>query len=588
MKLVKNIFIIATATLAMSSCKGDLMDLFPYSSISSSSMWKSENLADKGVNAIYSSLFSDYVGSRMYQFDCYGVSSDCRDQDYALLTAKATTSNGLFSSYWSQHYSGIHRANDAIVHLQDVPGMADSKKARLIAESKTLRAYFYYKLNSMYKGVPLYLKPIEMEECTQGQETEQKIWETVLADLTDAINESNLPNRYTAGDVNFGRITKSVAYALRGKSYLSLKEWEKAAKDFEKVGELGHALFQGGYKQLFKEANEQSPEMIFSVQCIGLSGFGNDLNLRYGNRNSTAQQGWNTYLVNTDFVDSYENQDGSAFNWDDVLPGYSAMTPEARAVFFLRDNMTAKEIEAWGNKKADMSKYLPTGNEARIKQAYAHRDPRLTASIITPYSTYDGAAKTEAHTYTLRWPYRGSDTAEPFDLRTDTNTKFYYLFRKFVAEGPTEVPDRSYSPIDFPLIRYADVLLNQAEAYNEMGGADNMRKAVDCVNLVRERAGVAKLNSSATTRVNDQADLRERIRNERRWEFNGEGINFFDEMRWGTWKSSKFFDGSGLKQIWGETEYKYDWAGDYLYTWPAPRSEREMNKNLTLTPGWSD
>lgn len=588
MKLLKNIFIITTATLSLSSCKPDLMDLFPYGSISSGSMWKSENLADKGVNAIYSTLFKDHVGKSMYKFDCYGVSSDCRDQDYPILTAKITTGNALFEDYWSQHYSGIHRANDAIAHIGDVPAMAESKKARLIAEAKTLRAYFYYKLNSMYKGVPLYLEPVEMEECTQGRESEQKVWEAVIADLTDAINEPNLPERYVAKDDNFGRVTKSVAYALRGKTYLYLKEWEKASKDFEAVGAAGHSLFQGGYKQLFKEANEQSPEMIFSVQCIAFSGMGNDVSWRYGSRNSTAQQGWNTYLVNTDFVDSYENADGSAFDWDNVIPGYSQMSPEARAVYFFRDNMTSEEIKAWTNKGADMSKYLPTGNEARIQKAYANRDPRLTASIITPYSTYDGAAKTVAHTYTLRWPYRGSDTEAPFDLRTDTNTKLYYLFRKFVAEGPTETPDRSYSPIDLPLIRYADVLLNLAEAYNEMGGADNMKKAIDCVNMVRERAGVAKLNSNANTQVTGQDDLRERIRNERRWEFNGEGINFFDEMRWGTWKESKFFDGAGLKQIWGEIEYAYDWYGDFLYTWPVPRKEREMNKNLTLVDGWSD
>lgn len=294
---------------------------------------------------------------------------------------------------------------------------------------------------------------------------------------------------------------------------------------------------------------------------------------------------WNTYLANTDFVDSYENIDGSKFNWDDVIPGYSAMTPEARAVYFFRDNLTDEEIKAWEAKGADMSKYLPEGNEARIRKAYESRDPRLEASIITPYSTYDGAASSVAYTYTLRWPYRGSDVAEPFDLRTDTNNKFYYLFRKFVAEGPSEIPNRSYSPIDFPLIRYADILLNLAEAYNEMG---ETQKAVDCVNQVRKRAGVALLNSSAATTVSGTDDLRERIRNERRWEFNGEGVNFFDEMRWKTWHESKFSEGAGLKQIWGQKEYSYVWDGDFVYTWPAPKEERDRNPNLTLAPGWDD
>ena len=91
-----------------------------------------------------------------------------------------------------------------------------------------------------------------------------------------------------------------------------------------------------------------------------------------------------------------------------------------------------------------MSRYLDSGNEARILAAYANRDPRLALTIITPYSQYLGSTNSVDYTYTLRWPYRGSDTAEPFDLRTDTNNRFYYLFRKFVAEGSSEIPNREF------------------------------------------------------------------------------------------------------------------------------------------------
>ena len=82
--------------------------------------------------------------------------------------------------------------------------------------------------------------------------------------------------------------------------------------------------------------------------------------------------------------------------------------------------------------------------------------------------------------------------------------------------------------------------------------------------------------------------MRKRIRNERRWEFAGEGVNFFDEMRWKTWKENKFFEGAGLKQIWGQAQYTHTWAGDYLYKWPIPRSERDMNPNLEQNAGWID
>ena len=583
MKAIKNILSICSVALLLGSCQADLLETKPYGNVAAGNMWTSENFADKGVTAIYSTLRKSYVGLGLYQMDCLGVSTDCRDADYPIMRNTITTSNGMFSSYWSEHYSGISRANDAIVHLPEVD-MPENKKARYMAEAIVLRAYFYYKLNIMYKGVPVYLDPVEASECTKGQETEAAVWQVIEDDLTAAINEPNLPNIYTEGSSDYGRVTKGLAYALRGKAYLYQKEYAKAAADFEAVSQCGFGLFEGDYKQLFKEANEQSKEMIFSVQCIGLDGLGNDISFRYGTRSSFGSC-WNTYLVNADFVETYDNADVSIFNWNDYIPGYNEMEPAARAVFFLRDGLTDAEKEAMKTAGADMSKYLPEGNEARIKAAYANRDPRLTASIITPYSTYDGANGSNEYTYTLRWPFRAGDVSEPFDLKTDTNNRFYYLYRKFVAEGASEIPNRSYSPIDVPLIRYADILLNLAECYNELNQED---KAIACVNQVRERAGAALLNSNDATTVKGQDDLRERIRNERRWEFNGEGVNFFDEMRWGTWKESRFFEGAGLKQMWGTLQYDYTWSGDRVYTWSAPWSERLLHPNLKLADGWKD
>ena len=596
MKVFKNICLLATSALVLTGCRGDLMDTFPYGSISSGNMWTSENLAEQGVTGIYNVLYDGNVAYDLYKFDCFGVTSDCRDMDYAIMKGTETSGDGLFSGYWQNHYKGIHRANDAIAHLPGV-NMDEAKKARLLAESKFFRAYFYYKLNTMYKGVPLYLEPVELEECIQGRETEARVWEAVLGDLTDCIDEPNLPGKHPKGDALYGRVTKGAAYALRGKAYMWMKEWSKAEADFRKVGELGYGLFQGGYKELFKEANEQSDEMIFSLQCTGLSGYGNDFSFRYGSRVAYGSC-WNTFLPSTDFVDTYECKDGKPFNWDDFIPGYTTMSPDARAVYFLRD--TIGEFQSYDSKVqeslhksfkqmvengADMSKYLPQGNEARIKKVYENRDPRLMATIITPYSQYNGANGSDAYTYTLRWPYVGYDTSDPFDVKTDTNNRYYYLFRKFVAEGATEIPNRSYSAIDIPLIRYADVVLSLAECLNEQNKTD---EAIEWVNKVRARADVALLNSNEYTKVTGQDNMRKRIRNERRWEFNGEGVNFFDEMRWQTWHESKFFAGAGLKQIWGTFQYQYSWGGNHQYAWPIPRTEIQMNRNLKQNDGWID
>lgn len=583
MKLLKNICLLGASVALLTGCQKDLMDLSPYDSIASGNMWTTENLADMGVVGIYNLLLSDNVAYDLYKFDCYGVTADCRDRDYALLIGSVTTGDAQFSNYWKVNYEGVSRTNDAIANLPKAP-LSDEKRDRLMAESKFMRAFFYYKLNMMFKGVPLYLEPAELDELVKGRNTEAEVWDQIVKDLTDAINTSSFPDKYAASDASYGRATKGAAYALRGKVYMWMKDWAKAEADFRKVGDAGYALFQGDYKQLFKEANEKSDEMIFSMQCIGESGYGNSFSFRYGSRVAFGSC-WNTYLVNTDFVNTYECADGKPFNWDDYIPGFNAMSPSARAVYFLRDNLTDDEKKKMATDGADMSKYLPEGNEARILAAYNNRDPRLTATVITPYSQYMGANGATSYTYTLRWPYRGYDTAEPFDVKTDTNNRFYYLFRKFVAEGASEIPNRSYSAIDIPLIRYADVVLSLAECLNEQGKTD---EAVTWVNKVRERAGVAPLNSNQYTQVTGQDNMRERIRNERRWEFAGEGVNFFDEMRWRTWHQSKFFEGAGLKQIWGTPQYGYTWGGDYLYNWAIPKTEIQMNENLKQNEGWVD
>jgi hypothetical protein len=70
----------------------------------------------------------------------------------------------------------------------------------------------------------------------------------------------------------------------------------------------------------------------------------------------------------------------------------------------------------------------------------------------------------------------------------------------------------------------------------------------------------------------------------------GEGVNFFDEMRWRTLKETKFSE-KFSQHAWGGTESTgtatFDWIGDQWYTWPVPKAETELNTNLKPTPGWT-
>jgi starch-binding outer membrane protein, SusD/RagB family len=589
MKNMRKIFLFFTLiVLVFTSCQKDLLDTTPYDQLSSENMWTTDNLTDLGVNSIYAALrlgqnTGSASGLELYQYDRYSYGCMQRDGTDAFLLGTITPSNALFSSNWRNFYEGVIRANNAIANITAKSPSATTKKARLIAESKFLRAYYYFRLNQVWKGVPIYTEPLKYDQFTKARSTEQEVWDLVIKDLSDAIAETNLPTKYPKGNINFGRATKAAAYALRGKVYLYLNKWTEAANDFAQVQTAGHALFTD-YKMLFKESNEQSDEMIFSIQNTGIVNLGSTTQFFCGTRSAFGSN-WNTYLVSPNGVDLFENIDGSKFSWNTIIPGFSAMTARERQVYFMRDNLTTAEINARKTLGADMTKYLPTGNEARIKKAFENRDKRLAASVITPYSTYNGVFGAAPATVTSRFPYR-AEGATNGDLRTDTQAEFFYLHRKFVYEGNVELLNRAYGPIDFPVIRYADVLLMWAEALVEM---NDIAGALQKVNLVRSRAGIATLQTTDLTKatyVSGQSNLRDRIRNERRIEFFNEGVNYFDELRWKTWKESKFAGVNGYRSAWGHNIANYTWGGDHFYVWPIPQAEIQINSKLVQNPGW--
>jgi len=561
------------SALLLTSCDKSLLDTVPKTDVLTNNMWLTDNLTDQGVNGVYGAL---RLGQTLYKYDAYSTLQG-RDNS-TLMNGTATASSGIFSSEWQNLFEGVNRANDAIFGITTISPSEENKKSRLIAEVKFLRAFFYYRLNQLYKGVPIYTEPIEWDKVDKPRNTEKEVWDFIIQDLTDAINDPNIVDRYKAGEAGFGRISRSAAYALRGKVYTYTKEWDKAIADFQKVKDLGHTLF-ADYKNLFVGANEQSPEIIFSIQNMPLSGYGSDYQFTFGSRSAFGSN-WNTYLVQPDAVDLYTNVDGTKFNWDTYFPGYSSMAAAKREVFFLRNNLTATEVSNMQKKGLDMSLYLPTGNEERVLQAFENRDPRLLANVILPYSTFLGNNNGVDQLFTSRWPYR-QEFGGVFDFRTDITAKFYYYPRKFVYAGANPgIPDRSSGGYDYIVIRYADIVLLWAEALNEKANSD---LAIDKINEIRTRAGVKNLDKGLAQDV-----VRKEIRDERRKELFAEGVSFFDELRWGTWKEFGFYTGNGIKEVWGAVTSPYTWAGDHLYTWPIPQVERERNTSLTQNTGWDN
>lgn len=608
--LTKGLAVLGLSLLFASCIEKDLLDTSDPMSVDESRAWTTEALTKQGMNGVYAGLRLGLGDTNRdyYQFDIWTTGMARNGSTYCnILWGSATSSDKLYLEFWKEMYEAIFRCNDAITNIPPKSACADPLKEQYVAEARFLRAYFYTKLNMLYRGVPLYEDVMVPDETDKPRSTEQEVWEFVLNDLQYCLEANRLPAKYAAGSSDYGRVTQGAAYALRGKVYMWLKEYEKAIADFNATEQCGYALFRGDYKQLFKEANEQCDEMIFSVQNIDREEYGSSTQWYCGARSTKGGTGWNTYMVQPNTVDLFETKEGEKFDWEEVIPGYNAMEPAQREVFFLRNSEGIEDVlrqngftgdiaaeaatvkEAIAKRLDDLApetrqKYLPAGNEQRIRQAYENRDPRLGATVITPYSEFLGYfTGTGENVVTSRWPYRSESPDGLRDLKTDTPGEMYYLHRKWVYEGEGEITDRKYGPTDFPILRLADVVLLKAEALAELGRLQEARVET---NRIRNRAGMPSLTADNTP---TQAGLIDRIRNERRVELINEGHNFFDELRWGTWKEAKFdIPDAGISQVWGGLIRAYALPDNpaKLSCWPIPASEIEKNQALTQNAGW--
>lgn len=602
---IKNLYrrLALTAGLGL-CCMGCVdMDITPSDQAASGAVWSNATMAEQTVNGVYNILYYGYNDAWLGWWDCWSYMMDLDANwigGFGSLLGNNTSSNDRASTRWWQvYYAGIFRANDVIENMPKVPDMDEGKKSRLVSEARFLRSWWYYRLNALYGNIPYYTMALSSTDDTKDarQCTQEEMWGNLVDDLTLCINDPNLPDKYVSSDGNYGHVTKGAAYALRGIIYMWQKEWQKAISDFQAVKDCGYGLYTGSgadsYKQLFKLENERCDEMIFSIQCTDADNgsSSHQKNHFYGSRclpddGSGVGLGWTNYIVNPRFVESYENADGSPFNWDDYIPGYSSMTPAARAAYFYRDGLTESEYANAERNGADMSKYLESGNEARILKAYAQRDPRLAMSVVTPYSTYSGGISGTPMDYTYRFPYRTLNTPT-YDYATDITAMAYYTNRKFVGEGMENIVN--YSPVDLPLIRYGQVLLWWAEALNEAGQLD---EAVAKVNEVRGRAGAQLLNTNTYTQVTGKENLKERIMKEAHWELVAEDVVFFDELRWRTWKDLKFATTddagkvNGMTQWWGKVTYSYKWGGDNYWILPIPANAVQID-HLTQNQGYN-
>ena len=542
------------AALCGTSCS-DVIDLNPGDRFSPATVWSSTTTVDSyvlGLYSIFSSSCEFYGTGSPNLTDAYSdiLKSGSWDQynhsyNRSLFQESAfnSTSAGAFEC-WSTHYERIRRENE---FLRDAPKYREKFGEKWmdtrIAEVRFCRAYAYYLLCRVYGGVILRTEVDGPEQNDKARSTEADCWDFIIEELKDLAPQLPQGNKTENGDnwddANYGRATQQAAYGLLSRVALFAERWDVAAQAARDVEKCGGAHDLTGYANVFNGDLKSNKEILFGVD------FEQDvITHRYdayvrpsGDAKALGTSAlYSVFFPTSELADSYEMADGTPFSW-----------------------------------------------ETHGSDPYTGREPRFYATIL-----YNGASWMGR---TIESYVGGADGFKEYENSKSANTTVtgYYL-RKYLKDG-----DKSwitaYSAQTCILIRYAEVLLNKAEALAELSWDQNSVEALQALNDVRGRVGLPSRQTAS------KEEFMEFVRHERMVELAGEGFRYWDLRRWKL--AEEVINGKnvhGVKITKTDSGFNYEHVDadngnkrifyDRYYHFAIPESERSKNPLCDNNQGW--
>lgn len=523
------------------SCETNILDQVPKDSLTGETVWTDPQGATQFVNAIYGQMPSgfdrNYQGWARGLYLLDGVTDDGDvgmpwTHSNELQTGNFLPSNVPWGETWGDYYSLVRKTNIALENLSNLND--ETLRNRLMGETYFLRGFIYHELLRLYgmpstgaeaTGVPLISKSLTLNDDFQLPRAKyDEVVDFIIADLDKAA--TLLPKK---GAIEAGRATSGAASALKSRVLLYASRWQAAADAANKVINTDYTLFSD-YRTLFLTKNNN--EIIFAKKFQAPDKVHYGLNNGFDVVNSPpsirggSDAGWGGNVPTQNFVDSYDMIDGKS---QATSPLYKASEP------------------------------------------WANLDPRFEATVVHNGSTFRGRV--------IELFAGGADVTGRAE-----DTKTGYILRKFHEEQ--YVLYTKSSDQDWIFLRYAEVLLNYAEAKNEASGPD--ASVYSAINAIRKRAGMPDLEAGLSK---DQ--MRAKIRNERRIELAFEEHRFFDIRRWKIAESLLNGPLYGVKMTKSGNTITYTRVAfenrsfpSKLYVLPIPQSEVDKNPAAKQIAGW--
>lgn len=482
---------------------------------------------------------------------------------------------------WGSSYSGISQLNSMIENIDD-SAIEDPDLLRYIkGEAHFLRAYVYHNLLRNYGGVPIITRTFALDD-DEFLVSRNTFAETVAFVVEEAERAATLLDLEPREE---GRASAAAALALKSRVHLYAASdlfhdnpaseytgylasdrqmyWEAARDAAQDVMDLGiYSLFNRyedpveNFTQLFltNEEHEESIMSRFFRADVPVDGYHPG---RHNGPNGYQLWGGNTPL--SALADAFLMSDGTSFNWEN--PEHAAAPYENRDPRFyatiLYDGADWRE--------------RPSSNGAS-------QDPQGVIQTFVEVNVTDGSQ------------YFGLD-ARLSPIQNFNATRTGYYLRKFIDPGVDPLDRRQEVPWRF--FRYAEILLNYAEASLELGDDGEARRVL---NLIRERAGMPEITAGGE-------ELKELYRNERRVELAFEEHRYWDVRRWKiapeTYHDIQVLDISveAEDQMDRETYFNYSYERregvqarrwlDRMYFQPIPEEEMNRNSQLVQNPEYN-
>ncbi|WP_289007514.1 RagB/SusD family nutrient uptake outer membrane protein [uncultured Parabacteroides sp.] len=564
---MKKLNIIALfAAVCLSSC--DPLGIEPTTSVFEDQFWTNPQLSRAFVNQFY--LWAPAGANQQFQAEqwsdnaCGNIDRDqntFRQHDFNNRYYDEQNGIGLIGAPWGDGYKRIRQANMAIERIPEVPGITEAELSQLLAETYAFRGLFYADMERYWGILPIIIETMTIfDETMLPQNKREEVFDQILSDYDKSLELfKKVSSQPTLGLINADAVqilksrtalnaaaaaeasAKGLYDQLNGSAESkAMYKFTKDAKHYYQMAYdaakavIGKYELDPDYAQLFNGSKgHTSAESIWPVMFneINRSGF-NPAN--YSHPVSWAKM----YGGTTDFTPDWEGGRGGAYPTQELVDCY-----------YQKDKATGKWMQWWKTTQAQEmgitqnSKGQLTATSENYLDMYKDRDKRFYATILYDSSYYAGNenerylirtwidnsefTKTEKYS-ALGTYYKHTEKLDITGAAQSTVTSYYaakYTIGRYNENGTVNYTQSSAC---YFMVRYAEALLNCAEAAYKLGGKEN--EVREYINQIRNRAGLDNFDASAVGH-----DLWEEYKLQRRIEFAYEvpAQRYFDLIRWG-------------------------------------------------------